>query len=91
MGRQLQRLDSGFGGNQHSGCMWGILHILDYHRWHNVKKMLPYKRHGGRRRVHGKLSFHLSFPLLHLFHDLMEHFFFFFLIPVRKVYKELND
>ncbi|XP_015874079.4 uncharacterized protein LOC107411083 [Ziziphus jujuba] len=53
MGRQLQRLDSGFGGNQHSGCMWGILHILDYHRWHNVKKMLPYKRHGGRRRVHG--------------------------------------
>ncbi|KAJ1406889.1 hypothetical protein SESBI_24701 [Sesbania bispinosa] len=25
------------------GCMWGILHILDYHHW-RVKKVLPHKR-----------------------------------------------
>ncbi|XP_038882717.1 uncharacterized protein LOC120073877 isoform X2 [Benincasa hispida] len=27
------------------GCFWSIFHTIDYHRWNNVKKMLPYKKH----------------------------------------------
>ncbi|KAK7261472.1 hypothetical protein RIF29_27785 [Crotalaria pallida] len=35
----------GNNNNNHGpGCMWGILHILDYHHWH-VKRVLPHKRH----------------------------------------------
>lgn len=32
----------------HPGCMWRILHILDYHHWHVLKKMVPYKRQNHR-------------------------------------------
>ncbi|XP_019447948.1 PREDICTED: protein TRM32-like isoform X2 [Lupinus angustifolius] len=34
----------GNSNNNNQGCMWGILHILDYHHWH-VKRVLPHKRH----------------------------------------------
>ncbi|KAA8549265.1 hypothetical protein F0562_000949 [Nyssa sinensis] len=45
--------DHEFEDNYHPGCMWGILHALDYHHWHtNVKKMPPHKKQNGRR--HGK-------------------------------------
>ena len=33
------------------GCMWGILHVLDYHHWRIVRKVFPHKRrHRGRTR-----------------------------------------
>ncbi|PSR90070.1 hypothetical protein CEY00_Acc30267 [Actinidia chinensis var. chinensis] len=36
----------------HPGCMWGILHALDYHHWqYNVRKMLPHKKHYGSRHA----------------------------------------
>ncbi|KAF6171897.1 hypothetical protein GIB67_011794 [Kingdonia uniflora] len=35
----------------HPGCMWGLLHLLHYHQWHNVKKMLPYKKTSGGRHT----------------------------------------
>ncbi|XP_059660739.1 uncharacterized protein LOC132307092 [Cornus florida] len=53
MGKHLWSKNNGdeFVDNQ-PGCMWGIIHALDYHHWnHNVKKMLPHKRHYGRRRT----------------------------------------
>ncbi|XP_040992546.1 LOW QUALITY PROTEIN: uncharacterized protein LOC121239366 [Juglans microcarpa x Juglans regia] len=51
MGRHLERTNSGvqFEGS-HPGCVWGILHILDYHHWHNAKKMRQHKKHGGLGR-----------------------------------------
>ncbi|KAM7527780.1 hypothetical protein LguiB_031190 [Lonicera macranthoides] len=36
----------------HPGCIWGIFHSLDYHQWHhNVKKILPHKKHSGGKRA----------------------------------------
>ncbi|XWS67063.1 hypothetical protein CRYUN_Cryun05aG0254300 [Craigia yunnanensis] len=31
----------------HPGCMWGVLHVLKYQRWHwrFIKKRLPHKKH----------------------------------------------
>lgn len=57
MGKQLSRKHSTsqFQSNR-SGCMQSILHLLDYHHWHNVRKMLPHKRHGGERHTTGKVS-----------------------------------
>lgn len=49
MGGHLKDKNSGFQFQEsHPGCMWSILNILDYHHWHNVKKMLPHKKHRGR-------------------------------------------
>ena len=37
------------------GCMWGMLQILDYHRW-RVKKVFPHKRrkHATCKQFHNK-------------------------------------
>lgn len=35
--------------HHHPGCMWGALQMLDYLAWRQVRKMLPYKRHGATR------------------------------------------
>ncbi|PQQ11678.1 uncharacterized protein Pyn_33422 [Prunus yedoensis var. nudiflora] len=50
MGKQLQRQDSGVESNR-PGCMWSLMHMLDYHRWNNVKNMLPHRKRAGGRRV----------------------------------------
>ncbi|OVA05912.1 Protein of unknown function DUF3741 [Macleaya cordata] len=42
-----------FESEPHPGCMWGILHILNFHQWHTVKKMLTYRRHSGGRHAEG--------------------------------------
>lgn len=57
MGRHLERTLSGaqFEGS-HPGCMWGIFHILDYHHWHYVKKILPHNKHSGGRHARCKVS-----------------------------------
>ncbi|XP_057970902.1 uncharacterized protein LOC131159763 [Malania oleifera] len=54
MGKHLRRKRFGvpFRSN-HPGCTWGILHMLDYHRWNHVKKMLPHKRHDSRKHAMG--------------------------------------
>ncbi|KAL4610507.1 hypothetical protein ACB092_08G055300 [Castanea dentata] len=50
MGKHLEDNISGFQLEEsHPSCMWGIVHILDYHHWHNVKKILPHKKHRGRQ------------------------------------------
>lgn len=52
MGKPLRRQDSDVGVEEnHPGCIWGIFHILDYHHWHTVKKILPHKWHRGRRHA----------------------------------------
>lgn len=56
MGRHFRRKHPHvpFENHQHHlGCMWGLLHILNYHHWHNVKKMLPHRRHGGGKHAAG--------------------------------------
>uniref|UniRef100_A0A5B7CB97 DUF4378 domain-containing protein n=1 Tax=Davidia involucrata TaxID=16924 RepID=A0A5B7CB97_DAVIN len=54
MGKNLDHKHSNISiKNSHPGCMWGILHVLHYHRWHRVKKMLPHKRHGCGRHCVG--------------------------------------
>ncbi|XP_002531887.3 uncharacterized protein LOC8271762 isoform X1 [Ricinus communis] len=51
MGRHLERQDSDIVFQRHlPGCMWSMLHILDYHHWHSVKKMSPRRRY--RRGKH---------------------------------------
>ncbi|KAL6195592.1 hypothetical protein ACLB2K_031210 [Fragaria x ananassa] len=50
MKKQLQRQDTGF-PSSHQGCMWSLMHILDYHHWHNVKKILPRRKNAGGRRI----------------------------------------
>ncbi|CAB4312887.1 unnamed protein product [Prunus armeniaca] len=50
MGKQLQRQDSGVESNR-PGCMWSLMHMLDYHNWNNVKNMLPHRKRAGGRRV----------------------------------------
>lgn len=33
-----------------SRCMWGIMHVIDYHHWHcNVKRLLSHGKNQGRR------------------------------------------
>ncbi|KAM5583669.1 protein TRM32 [Rosa sericea] len=54
MRKQLQRQDTGF-LSSHQGCMWSLMHILDYHRWHSVKKILPGRKHS-RGRIRGSGS-----------------------------------
>lgn len=38
------------------GCMWGLVHVLDYHHWQsNVKKMIHHRKYEGRthdKRMH---------------------------------------
>lgn len=64
MGKPLRRQDSDVGVEEnHPGCIWGIFHILDYHHWHTVKKILPHKWHRGRRHARCK---HLNFPQPHI-------------------------
>ncbi|KAK4285221.1 hypothetical protein QN277_001948 [Acacia crassicarpa] len=45
MGKQLLSINSTVQFQNKHGCMWGIFHMLDYHRWRNVKKVFPHKRH----------------------------------------------
>lgn len=45
MGKQLVSCNSTVQFQNNHGCMWGIFHMLDYHRWRNVKKVFPHKRH----------------------------------------------
>ncbi|KAJ4971306.1 hypothetical protein NE237_004405 [Protea cynaroides] len=42
--------------HSHPGCMSGVFHILHFHKWHHVKKMLPHKRHGSGRHSGGLKS-----------------------------------
>ncbi|KAJ8747062.1 hypothetical protein K2173_014440 [Erythroxylum novogranatense] len=47
MGKNLQLSESGLSvPRSRPGCMWGILHILKYQRWH-IKRRLAYKRGDG--------------------------------------------
>ncbi|GFZ18014.1 hypothetical protein Acr_26g0012830 [Actinidia rufa] len=52
--------------DNHPGCMWGILHALDYHHWqYNVRKMLPHKKHYGLRHAkvgNGRPKVRLNVP-----------------------------
>ncbi|XP_052188619.1 uncharacterized protein LOC127798990 [Diospyros lotus] len=42
--------------DNHPGCMWGILHVLDYHHWnYNVKKTRPHKKLNGPRYDKGNV------------------------------------
>lgn len=44
----------------HPGCMWSIiLHVIQYHHWHNVTKGLPHRRHGGNKHTKSKATYHL--------------------------------
>ncbi|KAI9115187.1 hypothetical protein K1719_013506 [Acacia pycnantha] len=56
MGKQLLSINSTVQFQNKHGCMWGIFHMLDYHRWRNVKKVFPHKRHylGRHARYHKK-------------------------------------
>ncbi|XP_008442053.2 uncharacterized protein LOC103486033 [Cucumis melo] len=46
MEKRIQRQGSNLQFNKNvPGCFWTIFHTVDHHRWHNVKKMLPYKKH----------------------------------------------
>ncbi|XP_022986777.1 uncharacterized protein LOC111484426 isoform X2 [Cucurbita maxima] len=46
MEKHIKRQDSNIQFNRNvPGCFWSIFHTIDYHPWHNVKKMLPYRRH----------------------------------------------
>ncbi|XP_011653965.2 uncharacterized protein LOC105435275 [Cucumis sativus] len=46
MEKRIQRQGSNLQFNKNvPGCFWTIFHTIDYHRWHNVKKRLPYKKH----------------------------------------------
>ncbi|XP_042511840.1 uncharacterized protein LOC122086974 [Macadamia integrifolia] len=54
MGKQLHHKCSSLAfEDRNRGCMSNVFHILDFHQWHNVKKMLPYKRHGAGRHSGG--------------------------------------
>uniref|UniRef100_A0A5B7AH84 DUF3741 domain-containing protein n=1 Tax=Davidia involucrata TaxID=16924 RepID=A0A5B7AH84_DAVIN len=82
MGKHLwsKNSDDQFEDN-HPGCMWGILHALDYHHWHyNVKKILPHKKHDGRRHAKGngrrkkRLNIHDSGEMQNLLDAETSHF-----------------
>ncbi|XP_073043524.1 uncharacterized protein [Primulina eburnea] len=46
-GKNLQNQDSIISLEDHKpGCMKGIFHHFNNHKWHHVKKRLPHKRHG---------------------------------------------
>ncbi|KAL0537229.1 hypothetical protein IC582_026204 [Cucumis melo] len=46
MEKHIQRQDSNLQFNKNvPGCFWSIFHTIDYHGWHNVKKMLPHRKH----------------------------------------------
>ncbi|XP_038902824.1 uncharacterized protein LOC120089436 [Benincasa hispida] len=46
MEKHIQRQDSNLQFNKNvPGCFWSIFNTIDYHGWHNVKKMLPYRKH----------------------------------------------
>ncbi|XP_031743531.1 uncharacterized protein LOC105435809 isoform X1 [Cucumis sativus] len=46
MEKHVQRQDSNLQFNKNvPGCFWSIFHTIDYHGWHNVKKMLPHRKH----------------------------------------------
>ncbi|XP_043698537.1 uncharacterized protein LOC122649437 [Telopea speciosissima] len=55
--KQLQRKYSSmsFDDSNH-GCMPDIFHILYFHQWHNVKRMLPHKKHSPGRQPGGLKS-----------------------------------
>lgn len=65
MGKHLWVRDLGDESrDKQPGCMWGLVHVLDYHHWQsNVKKMIHHRKHEGRNhdkrnwspdtRVHG--------------------------------------
>lgn len=40
------------------GCMWGLVHVLDYHHWQsNVRKMIQHRKYDGRTHDKGKQLF----------------------------------
>ncbi|XP_021841668.2 protein TRM32 [Spinacia oleracea] len=46
MGKYLRRKQSYISvGEDHPGCIWAVFQMFNYHPWHNVRKMLPYKKH----------------------------------------------
>ncbi|KAJ6777809.1 PROTEIN TRM32 [Salix koriyanagi] len=52
MGRHLRRKVSDVGFEDYRpGCMWGMLHILDYHYCHNSKKLPLRRKHGRGKHV----------------------------------------
>ncbi|KAB5520316.1 hypothetical protein DKX38_024635 [Salix brachista] len=52
MGRHLGRKVSDVGFEDYRpGCMWGILHILDYHYCHSSKKLPLRRKHGRGKHV----------------------------------------
>ncbi|XP_059647037.1 uncharacterized protein LOC132293530 [Cornus florida] len=54
MGKKLQQKRSGISvDNNRQGCMWGVLHVLHYHRWRCVKKMIPHRSRGGGKHDAG--------------------------------------
>lgn len=52
MGRHLRRKVSDVGFEDYRpGCMWGMLHILDYHYCHSSKKLPLRRKHGRGKHV----------------------------------------
>ncbi|XP_023518466.1 uncharacterized protein LOC111781954 isoform X1 [Cucurbita pepo subsp. pepo] len=46
MEKHARRQDSNLPYNRNiPGCFWNIFQAIDHHPWHNVKKMLPYRKH----------------------------------------------
>ncbi|XP_031401062.1 protein TRM32-like isoform X2 [Punica granatum] len=37
-------------GEHQPGCFWGMLHVLDYHHWQYMKRLLHHKKHHMRRK-----------------------------------------
>ena len=57
MGKHLERKASDVGFEDcRPGCVWGILHILDYHLCHSPKKLPPRRKHGRGKHVRCKPS-----------------------------------
>ncbi|XP_042475839.1 uncharacterized protein LOC122057699 [Macadamia integrifolia] len=53
MGKKQLRREYSSMSFSNRGCMSGIFHILYPHQWHNVKRMLPHKRHSAGRQPEG--------------------------------------
>ncbi|RDX76886.1 Protein TRM32, partial [Mucuna pruriens] len=45
----LSNANSNSGHHTHPGRVWGILHVIKYHHWRQVKRRLTHRRHGGGR------------------------------------------
>lgn len=53
MGKQIREKECALPNRNshhtHPGRVWGILHVIKYHHWRQVKRRLTHRRHGGER------------------------------------------